>query len=562
MQVEIELGARLGRSIAKSTTSTVTVPKPHEITFDIPIEKIVRENVKEAEQKDSAMARSAHQAILSSTLSSVSTGAKFVPEILGLVTKDVEELEKNTLRQMKIVLEMSQISLDEATGTKAVQCLLQEMVEYSALIDMYRAKLRDMQSQLKGKEIVIEELKALTEQNSANRAVPEIAIKVAAVIENPDQDCLVLASLLKNLIENRGTPVKCWNDDTKSLFATILDYGGPALARIVKAKIGGPSLQTMYRTTRCNYAMPVKLEERTIKLAASFYKKIGYGGMLQLAVDATAVIPFLHVKENRLIGLATENECVVTTAQDIMNVVKSQEYEKAKQANAFLPAPLQEHVPSFVLAISPVYNGEDHALVRHWFNQVALWGSHNDITVARLGADGDSKVRKYYVDCFRKNQEDRNDVISLNYDSFDFNIVFEDFQNMDFDVPVPTIMFPDWRHLIKKWRNQLLNVKRILIIGEGATQTEHIMKVFDMDRIRSGLWKSDVFVKDRQNVNAAIRILQKEVRVCDDDAILAGHSLILSMKMFSLYFPNHIFHPWTFGSQKCEELFGKLRCFC
>ena len=47
-----------------------------------------------------------------------------------------------------------------------------------------------------------------------------------------------------------------------------------------------------------------------------------------------------------------------------------------------------------------------------------------------------------------------------------------------------------------------------------------------------------------------------------DDTILAGHSLILSMKMFSLYFPNHVFHPWTFGSQKCEELFGKLRCFC
>lgn len=112
--------------------------------------------------------------------------------------------------------------------------------------------------------------------------------------------------------------------------------------------------------------------------------------------------PSLRVKGNRLIGLATENECVVATAQDIMNVVNNKEYEKAKQANAFLLAPLQEHVPSFVLAISPVYNGQDHALVRHWFNQVALWGSRNDITVAGLGADGDSKVRKYYVDRFRK----------------------------------------------------------------------------------------------------------------------------------------------------------------
>ena len=47
-----------------------------------------------------------------------------------------------------------------------------------------------------------------------------------------------------------------------------------------------------------------------------------------------------------------------------------------------------------------------------------------------------------------------------------------------------------------------------------------------------------------------------------DDAILAEHSLILSMKMFSLHFPNHVLNPWTFSSQKCEELFGKLQCFC
>ena len=90
MQVEIELGARLGRSIAKSTTSTAMVPKPDKITLDIPIEKIVRENVKEAERKDSVMAMSAHRAFLSSTLSSVSTGAKFVPNILGLVKKNAE----------------------------------------------------------------------------------------------------------------------------------------------------------------------------------------------------------------------------------------------------------------------------------------------------------------------------------------------------------------------------------------------------------------------------------------------------------------------------------------
>ena len=131
----------------------------------------------------------------------------------------------------------------------------------------------------------------------------------------------------------------------------------------------------MYRTARCNYATPIKLEENAMKLAASFYKKIGYNGVFELAVDATAIIPTLPVKGNKIIGLATESEFVITTAQDIINAVKNENYEKAKQANAFLLAALQDHVPSFVLAISPVYKGQDHVLVRHWFNEVALWGS-------------------------------------------------------------------------------------------------------------------------------------------------------------------------------------------
>ena len=52
-----------------------------------------------------------------------------------------------------------------------------------------------------------------------------------------------------------------------------------------------------------------------MKLASSFYKKIGYDGVFELAVDATAVIPALRVKGNKLIGLAMESECVVTTAR-------------------------------------------------------------------------------------------------------------------------------------------------------------------------------------------------------------------------------------------------------
>lgn len=43
-----------------------------------------------------------------------------------------------------------------------------------------------------------------------------------------------------------------------------------------------------------------------------------------------------------------------------------------------------------------------------------------------------------------------------------------------------------------------------------------------------------------------------------DDSILSGHSIILAMKIFSIYFPNQPFEPWTFGSNSCEELLSRL----
>ena len=305
-------------------------------------------------------------------------------------------------------------------------------------LHLYRSKVQELKFQLKDKDKVIEEIKLTMEQNNVNRAVPDTALKIAAIVESEDEDSVVMASLLKDLIHNRGTPVKRWSDATKSLFAIILDYGGPALARIVQEEIGGPSLQTMYRTARSNYAILCKLEEQALRQSRSFYDTIGYNGVFAQAVDATAVVPTMRVKGNKIIGLATERDVIVNSAQDILNVVKNREYELTKQANAFILAPLQEHVPSFVSAVGPVFKGQDYTLIRHWCNQAILWGARNKITIVGLEADGDSKFRKYYVKRFKKTLEERNDIIGLNYDSFDFNIVVENFHALGVDNPVPT----------------------------------------------------------------------------------------------------------------------------
>ena len=40
------------------------------------------------------------------------------------------------------------------------------------------------------------------------------------------------------------------------------------------------------------------------------------------------------------------------------------------------------------------------------------------------------------------------------------------------------------------------------------------MILYEGKKLATGLWKSDVFVRDRQNVDAALRILQPQVRQC------------------------------------------------
>lgn len=72
-------------------------------------------------------------------------------------------------------------------------------------------------------------------------------------------------------------------------FAVVLDYGGPALLRIIWDKIGGPSLQTAYVTGRSKFHTLTKLEESTFVQAASFYDRIGYYGPFIMAIDVTAI---------------------------------------------------------------------------------------------------------------------------------------------------------------------------------------------------------------------------------------------------------------------------------
>ena len=84
------------------------------------------------------------------------------------------------------------------------------------LLLRHQDKVKELQHQINDKKLLIDELKSLSEQNNINKNMPEITLKLAAMIETPDKDSTVLISVVKNLVENREKKTGTrWNDETK-----------------------------------------------------------------------------------------------------------------------------------------------------------------------------------------------------------------------------------------------------------------------------------------------------------------------------------------------------------
>lgn len=142
----------------------------------------------------------------------------------------------------------------------AITSLVRDITERYSFSEMYRGKIAQLRVQLVLKEDSIRELKKDLAIKNMNRQLPEIALQLAAVIESHGEKSGALISLFSDLLRNNIKDTKRWNDNTKSLFAIILDYAGPVLLKIIKEKIGGPSLRTTYATARSKVPIPTKLE--------------------------------------------------------------------------------------------------------------------------------------------------------------------------------------------------------------------------------------------------------------------------------------------------------------
>ncbi|CAH3110627.1 unnamed protein product [Porites lobata] len=309
----------------------------------------------------------------------------------------------------------------------ATSCI-QHIAEKASLSELYRKKIAELRLQLSVKEDVICALQHDLKSKCLKQQLPEIALQLAAVVERKDQKNTEFISIVSDLLAHNINEKKCWNDDTKSLFAIILDYGGPALLKIIREKIGGPSLQTAYATARRKVPIATKLTEDQFGIAASFYQRVGYTGPFVLAIDATAISPCLRNVAAALRILQPEvRECLSEWNKDRSQAIR-------------------------------VYLKVGHNMLRAYTDE--------NLTVKERSKLAWSSV------CFVR------------------------------------------------------------------------------------LWKAWVEMSNYP-IESSFISLQTY-----NDIVLAGHSLILSRKLFSEYFPDQSFNPSTFGSDSCERLFARCRGFC
>ena len=255
------------------------------------------------------------KSLLSSALSQVHKMSQIGKEILNILTVNsgVSRTVSDPFRN-QCLLGSSEDGFSDSSKVIATS-LIQDVLEQIPLPEMSRKRIGEVQIKLTNKEDAIQQLQEHLERKRMKQTLPEIVLQLAVVVGNNGEKRGKFISIISDLLSHNINENKRCNDDFKSLFAIILDYGGPALLKIIKEKIGGPSLQTTYVTVCSKVLIPTKLAEGQFTIAVSFYSCIGYKGPIALAVDAISILPCLRIRGNKIIGVASEEDIFVRTAQ-------------------------------------------------------------------------------------------------------------------------------------------------------------------------------------------------------------------------------------------------------
>lgn len=276
----------------------------------------------------------------------------------------------------------------------------------------------------------------ITKQDTFDK---DSCIKRSLLLDQESTLSKFIGDLLKNLERHR--PI--WSESTLNLFSLLLNYGGPATVKLIKSNLGGPSISHVYVQARQTTPIETSLSELSFQAASRFSQNILAGPdlrsiMFSVAIDATPVLPLVRAKGNELLGFATNSKINVYTADDIIQAFKNKELTKVQQTYVIVLVPLRSDIPYYILAAPPVIKGENHRTVLEWLRKCKQWGNLHGLNIFGLGADGDSKIRSFYLNWYLKDNDNEN-RFSIDRRDFTFGLPVDDETCLDCPFPDPDI---------------------------------------------------------------------------------------------------------------------------
>ena len=163
--------------------------------------------------------------------------SSFTATVSNLLTEYRYEMYKSAKERMDTIQHIWRLSFQDESDCEEVDILtatlIQGMVGAYSLTETYKNEIAKLRLKLECKEEALHNLERELAAKNTREHLPEIAVKLAAVIENQGEESSTLLSIFSDLLTNNIKETKRWNDDTKSLFAVVLDYDGLALLRII-----------------------------------------------------------------------------------------------------------------------------------------------------------------------------------------------------------------------------------------------------------------------------------------------------------------------------------------
>lgn len=216
-EMNIEFGKRIGEMVVSETLS----PPAHaaHASTAIPVEEIFCDAKMQHMERATEARENIKKMFLSSALSKIQQMSLFTATISNLLTEYRYEMYKSARERMDTMQHIWGLSFQDKSDCEEVNILtntlIQGMVGAYSLTEKYRNEIAKLRLKLECKEEVLHDLERELAGKNTREHLPEITIKLAAVIENQGEKSSTLLSIFSDLLTNNIKETKRWSDDTK-----------------------------------------------------------------------------------------------------------------------------------------------------------------------------------------------------------------------------------------------------------------------------------------------------------------------------------------------------------